>query len=34
VSSLLSKHNEAWTYSVAINDVYYENAARPCAPAA
>lgn len=27
VSSLLSKHNEAWTYSVAINDVYYENAA-------
>jgi ribose transport system substrate-binding protein len=27
VSSLLSKHNDAWTYSVAINDVYYENAA-------
>ncbi|UZX05607.1 substrate-binding domain-containing protein [Arthrobacter sp. CDRTa11] len=27
VSSLLSKHNEAWTYSLAINDVYYENAA-------
>ncbi|BAS12026.1 sugar ABC transporter, substrate-binding protein [Arthrobacter sp. Hiyo8] len=27
VSSLLSKFNNSWTYSVAINDVYYENAA-------
>lgn len=27
VSSLLSKFNDSWTYSVAINDVYYENAA-------